>query len=191
MSLIREKQKVQGVGINDADYPVTQHELMNGKRVQTWYCPHYNTWRHMLERCFSSAYRAKRPTYDGCSVCPEWWVFSAFRAWSIQQDWAGKALDKDLLIPGNRVYSPATCCYLSLAVNTFITDSKGPRSLPNGVAAHGKRFAASCGKVHLGMYSTVAAAHEAWRAYKYAAAHTLAASEPNATIAHALRTRYV
>lgn len=44
---------VQGVGVNDADYPVTKEEVINGKRKYVWVCPYYARWRSLLGRCYS------------------------------------------------------------------------------------------------------------------------------------------
>ena len=43
---MKKTRLIQGVGINDADYHVTQNE--NGKQV--WVCPYYETWKSMLMR---------------------------------------------------------------------------------------------------------------------------------------------
>lgn len=57
---------VYGVGINDADY-VTQ-PTVNGGRGS---CLFYQTWRSMIERCYSLKRLKKFPSYLGCSVCEE------------------------------------------------------------------------------------------------------------------------
>ena len=122
---------VLGVGVNDADY-VTRIEK-NKKTV--WRCPFYNKWGKMLERCYSSKSHKTHPTYIGCSVCPEWHYFSKFRLWMENQNWEGLALDKDLLVKGNRVYGPDTCCFLPQAINNhfMFSGKKINKHLPKGV----------------------------------------------------------
>ena len=68
---------VYGVGINDADYVVQKYETIvyvNGKRKRrlVWICPFYQSWKHMLQRCYSNKFKERNPTYEGCSVSEEW-----------------------------------------------------------------------------------------------------------------------
>jgi len=37
-----------------------------------------------------------------------------------RQDWEGKHLDKDILIPGNKIYSPDRCIFVSSLINLLI-----------------------------------------------------------------------
>ena len=102
-----QRSLVQGVGVNDADYTVCIKR--NNKII--WRCPFYIKWRNMIERCYSPLWHKRYPSYIGCSVCPEWRYFSKFRFWMSTQKWKGMELDKDILVKGNRVYSPDTCCF--------------------------------------------------------------------------------
>lgn len=123
------KRLIQGVGVNDADYVLNQTE--NGKTVL---CPFYRRWMDMLTRCYSDNWHQKRPTYIGCSVCDEWLSFMNFKAWMIVQDWKGKQLDKDIIEPGNKLYSSDTCCFISQDINLLLTDSAAIRGkYPQGV----------------------------------------------------------
>lgn len=118
---------VYGVGINDADYPI--RPLVGGKRV---FCPIYNRWSKMLERCYTK-YNHISSTYAECSVAPEWHTFSNFREWYLQQgDVTGKALDKDILYPGNKVYGPDTCVFVEPALNNLFC-RKSIGQYPTGV----------------------------------------------------------
>ena len=119
---MRKRKLVYGVGINDADY-ITQ-PLINGKQVR---CHFYEVWKDMLNRCYSEKLQAKYPTYIGCSVCDEWLTFSNFKRWMEARDYAGKQLDKDILVTGNKVYSPDTCVFVSGAVNKLLNDSGAAR----------------------------------------------------------------
>ena len=126
--------KVFGVGINDADYVV--YPTINGKRVA---CPFYFTWKSMLQRCYHKKFHKRYPTYIGCTVCEEWYVFSKFKKWMQSQDWEGNQLDKDLLVPGNKVYGPDTCLFITAQVNTLIKEFANPEEITDykpGVSLH-------------------------------------------------------
>jgi len=198
---VRKKSKpVYGLGVNDADYPVAVNAVIGGKQKRLWTCPFYQSWKHMLERCYSAKYQAKSPTYSGCSVSPEWLKFSVFREWMAGQDWEEKELDKDILQPGNKVYGPEVCVFIPAALNLFMTDSAAIRGeWPIGVCwdkGNGK-FRASCrnpftGKhEHLGMFKNPNDAHEAWRKRKHELACIYADQQKDPRIAKALREKYL
>ncbi|EPQ5341963.1 hypothetical protein L4680_005102 [Pseudomonas aeruginosa] len=190
---------VSGVGINDADYTVTINETVSGRKKQVWVCPIYSTWKHVIERCYSREFQKRCPTYAGCEVVPEWKVFSGFRSWMMTQDYAGKQLDKDLLVPGNKIYGPDTCVFLPSEVNSFLTENKSSRG-PWAVGVcwnkWRKKFHARCknpfsGKTeNLGYFDSEHEAHSAWKARKNELACEYASIEKTPIVARALRTRY-
>jgi hypothetical protein len=45
---------------------------------------------------------------------------TAFKKWMEQQDWDGKCLDKDIIAPGSKLYSPETCAFVLKATNLFV-----------------------------------------------------------------------
>jgi len=110
---------IYGVGLNDANYLVV--DLSTGKQI---FCPYYKRWSGRLQRGYCPLLHKRRPTYIGCSVCPEWLVFSNFRKWMETQDWFGKELDKDLLSTGNKLYSPETCIFISTTVNNLLLQTR-------------------------------------------------------------------
>lgn len=194
---------VCGIGINDADYTTNKFEYWydegKRKRKALWICPYYQKWKSMLERCYSPRCKAKRPTYEGCSVCKEWHLFSNFKAWMEKQDWENKHLDKDLLVPKNRVYSPETCIFLHGSVNTFLTESNSTRGeFPVGVYWYKQadKFQAYCRNPftnkqdHLGYFTNPEAAHQAWLAQKLEFAKLLSEEQDDHRIATALIERY-
>ena len=154
----REKQKelVYGVGINDLLY--------------TRGTPSYQAWTSMLERCYSNKYQNKKNTYLGCTVCEEWLLFSNFKKWFDNPEngyQEGYHLDKDILVKGNKIYSPNTCCIVPASINTIFTNRKKNRGIyPIGVIKrdNGRYVARACGvKRHIGVYKTI---QEAFYAYK-------------------------
>ncbi|QCQ57712.1 HNH endonuclease [Vibrio phage Athena] len=74
----------------------------------------YTLWVSMLRRCYDTKLHIKYPTYSECSVCDGWLCFQTFAKWAKANLPNSDAhLDKDLLITGNKVYSPETCKFLS------------------------------------------------------------------------------
>lgn len=188
MSKGKKKKLVQGVGINDAGYPINKKECINGKRKVSWACPYYARWCNMLVRCYSESYQNKYPTYKGCSVCEKWLLFSNFKAWMEKQDWVGKHLDKDFISKGNKIYSPDTCVFVDKLVNTFLIDYEASKGvLPLGVSpkeySRSKPFRAECSdpfklrRHYIGYFTTPEEAHLAWKTRKHQYAVELANSE--------------
>ena len=192
---MKKTKLVFGVGVNDATYVVCP--INDGKRSM---CPYYLSWRNMLMRCYDTKYHMKHPTYVGCTVTQEWFTFSNFRLWMEKQDWQGKQLDKDILVPGNRIYSPSQCVFVDRELNLFLTDNAARRgNHPIGVSFHiGKRkFISSCNNPttkkpeHIGYFNCENEAHKAWLKRKHELACQLAECQQDARIAQALRTRYL
>lgn len=192
---------VCGVGINDADYMPQRKELVGGKQKLVWMCPYYRSWRGILERCYLASFQRRNPTYIGCTVAEEWYRFSTFKAWMETQDWEGKQLDKDLLVRGNKVYSPDTCLFVDKLVNTFVIDCAAANTgLPLGVylqPREGGRFVAQCSnpftkkRGYVGTFDTPEEASRAWLSRKIEFAHMLADQQTDQRVANALRNYYV
>lgn len=159
-----KKSLIYGVGVNDADYVVLT--TLNGRQIK---CKFYQTWYNMLRRCYSTEYHTSKPTYVGCSVCQDWLYFMNFKRWMELQDWKGNHLDKDILLSGNKIYSPDTCAFVPLAVNAFVLSGlKSCVGLPIGVTYSRGRYRA-CGYVkskgrrsHIGVFDTREFAHLAY-----------------------------
>jgi hypothetical protein len=149
----------------------------------------------MLKRA-SAAYQETHPSYKGVSVCVEWHSLSAFKAWMQQQDWEGKQLDKDILVPGNKLYSPETCAFVTLETNSFVTDRAACRgAYMIGVDKPSHRYQATIRangkKLFLGLFDTELEAHTAWRLKKIELANELADRQTDPRVATALRLRYL
>ena len=79
----------------------------------------------------------------------------------MKQDHESNVLDKDILIPGNKIYGPDACLFIPQDINSLLTNSKAARGLyPQGVAfcKDVKKFRAEISKygerVRLGYYSS-------------------------------------
>ena len=92
----------------------------------------YNCWMHMLERCYSDKYHELCPTYKEAYVCDEWHNFQNFAKWYEENyyeiDRYESHLDKDILVKGNKIYSPKTCIFVPENINSVFSghdNSKG------------------------------------------------------------------
>ena len=202
--MITENKLVQGVGVNDLGYRVHVYEYVTengGKRIRkhVFTCKYYATWKHMLERCYSKKFLERKPSYIGTSVCSEWLYAATFKKWMEKQDWDGKCLDKDIIVPGNKLYSPETCAFVAGSTNLFVIACDASRGdYPIGVHLHKHKgkYQAKCQnpftrkKEHLGYFSTPGEAHEAWRKRKHELAQLVAATESDMRVVEALKKRY-
>ena len=93
---------------------------INGKHTKE-----YLVWRTMISRCYNPMYLEKHPTYERCQVCNEWLYFQEFCKWFelnyYEIDGIVVDLDKDILIKGNKIYSPNTCCFIPQEINKLFT----------------------------------------------------------------------
>ena len=113
---------VCGVGISGNKYDI----VCNNKCLKE-----YQTWRAMLWRCFDRKTKEKYPTYKNVT-----WLHNQenFEVWLNTDRYC---LDKDILVKGNKIYSPETCCLVSTFVNSLFagvtTSDKRKHKLPIGV----------------------------------------------------------
>lgn len=159
-----------GWGINDADY-VTQP----GDRSKR--CPIFDTWHSMVRRCYSKNSLSRNSIYEDKYVAEDWKHFTDFKKWMEVLSWEGLYLDKDILVMGNKVYSPDTCVFVPQYINTFFAvpcNGNKKSNYPLGVnikprlittpfvgqgSANGKR-------THLGCAATPEEAHILWQKWK-------------------------
>jgi len=126
---------VKGVGINDSDYPTSRSEKVGGKKRVVWQCPIYAKWGGMLERACYQKHKDKHPAYKDVGVCEKWLKFSNFKAWvDTQVFYPDLNLDKDLLIPGNKIYTPEACCFVDTSINMLLHRSSPIGEYPLGVS---------------------------------------------------------
>lgn len=105
----------------------------------------YTVWSNMLKRCYNTSSLESRPSYKQCYVSKDFTHLKMFNDWyksqigSTDTDEAGKAfsLDKDILIKGNKVYSPETCCFVPNEINAILLKHDAGRGKhPIGVTYH-------------------------------------------------------
>lgn len=105
----------------------------NGKTTRI-----YNTWNSMIERCCSQKFKNKNHTYSICKVCDEWLNFQNFAKWYEENYYEveneSMHLDKDILVKGNKIYSPNTCVFVPQSINNLFVKSNSTRGIyPIGV----------------------------------------------------------
>ena len=148
ISRVRHKARtgVVGVGYNTSNIPTK----VNGKHTHE-----YVLWREMLRRCYSKSFQQKCPQYKGCYVCDRWHNFTNFyndivkmKGYEYMSEKRSVNLDKDIIIEGNRVYSPELCRLVPQEINKLITNRKACRgTFPIGVtfSKSKRKYVASLG----------------------------------------------
>ena len=82
----------------------------------------YKLWSDLLNRCYNSNHKYYK-NYGGknIKVCDEWLCYANFKEWYekhyYELDNERVELDKDILVKGNRVYSPETCVLVDNDIN--------------------------------------------------------------------------
>lgn len=157
------KKPFYGVGRNSK----RQHKTkLNNKHTEA-----YRAWHHMLTRCYDEKTQAISPTYIGCSITEDWHDFQDFADWFYSHPYSGLGyqLDKDLLVTGNKVYSPETCCFVPQEINLLLNNNAINRGKhPQGVSWHKatEKYLANIavkGKtVYLGVFNCAQEAHQAY-----------------------------
>lgn len=149
------KKLIQGFGINDLDYPIKN-------------CPYYERWKSLICRCYSDKFHIYNKSYKNSEVCEEWKYLSNFKSWMESKDWENKVLDKDILYPGNKLYSPKTCIFVSKEINSLIIKPTG-RDLPLGAYKniqnnkYDSKISMYTKRIYLGSFLTPFEAHRCWQ----------------------------
>lgn len=157
------KRDIKASGIGIFDYKKNIHR--NTLEYIT-----YSKWYSMIKRCYNEEELRKHPSYIDCTVCDEWLYFSNFKKWFDENYIEGYQLDKDILVKGNKVYSPETCCFVPLEINILFTKRQNQRGLyPIGVSKRGSLYLSNIQKnglrCRIGSFNTPI---EAFNAYKSA-----------------------
>lgn len=166
----------------------------SGVRVQR-HTLAWQRWRGIQNRCNPGGnVQRKRPTYVGCAN--GFSDFQDFADWCQSEpghfdvDDSGRQfeLDKDLISPGNKIYSRETCCFVPGRVNRLIVfpSNRNRPDLPIGCSfhKHTKQYYSYIngpdGKsVHLGHYRNPLDAHRAWQFAKAAAIRAAVVNMPD------------
>ena len=136
----------------------------------------YLTWRNMLSRCYNKEYHKNKPTYINCEVCKEWHCFEIFEKWYKDNiytiDEESIQLDKDIMVKGNKIYSPDTCIFTPSIINCLFVKCSNNENSFLGVNYNKKydnyyvRVNVKGKKKHVGVYNTKEEAFIAYKQFK-------------------------
>jgi hypothetical protein len=168
------KALVHGVGYQG----VGKHMTSDDKGKMT---PAYATWNGMLKRCYKPRSIYNIINYEDVTVCSEWFNFQNFADWyetnlpNVKLVGSRWEIDKDLLIPRNKVYGPDRCCIIPNAINSlFLFQNKISKLLPLGVRHNGYSYVAYEGHSYIGSFKTVTEAQLAYWSVKFEAIRSAA-----------------
>lgn len=158
---------VAGFGIYD---PKTLPNLPRNERI------HLNKiWNHVLLRSTQRIWNL-RPAYHGCTIAKPFHRFSTFATWALDQPGWDKPkfqIDKDIIIKGNKCYSPDAYIFVPAEINVMFLCNKGRRGqLPIGVMFdnRGNKYVAHCSVggnlVNISRHATPQEAFVAYKAFK-------------------------
>ena len=175
--------KIRTKGIPVEDFKNSRGDWVDSfnKTTPTHYIQYYthagHIWSRILRRC-SEGYWTLKPTYTGCTCGFK--DFQDFTEWCHTQtgyllkDKAGLnwAIDKDILLLGNKCYSPDLCTFVPPYVNGLFVNCEKVTTLPLGVN-YRERFGKYVSQInkngvrtHLGHFKTASDAHLAWQKEK-------------------------
>lgn len=141
--------------------------------------PGYSKWMSIWKR-IGQVGNPNFASYVHCTMDVRWESLQDFSEFyyncPYKQD--GWELDKDLIIPGNKIYGPDTAAYVPKELNTFLTKREKASGLPKGVRENRVTFGAYLhidGKIHrIGNYQTPDLAYAAYKLEKEKDARRLA-----------------
>ena len=119
------RKLVYGVGINDVMIPYFT-------KTTIW-----KTWNGIIRRTDNRDPKwieQSKKSYLDCTLDSRWYKLSAFKEWIEQwDDFENKEVDKDILIPGNKIYGPDTCLMVRPIVNAWFKPDRNRGDLPRGI----------------------------------------------------------
>jgi len=105
--------------VRDRKYPSVYGVGYLGEGPHKANDPAYDLWYAVLQRCYNPKnYNSQnQKTYKHVSVCKEWHNYQNFADFYVANYVDGYHLDKDLLNPNSKTYSPKNCLFLPREVN--------------------------------------------------------------------------
>lgn len=170
---------VYGQGyLGEGPYKTTTRSLADGD-INTFTNRADSCWRNLLGRCYDTE-REDYPRYGavGCAVKEEWKSFQNFCEFYSNNWVEGLQLDKDILVPGNKIYGPETCCFVPSYINNLIihpneVKANGlplgvfiKRPTPGMVSELKRPYGAALNSKNIGYYETKEEAHRMYQLAK-------------------------
>lgn len=115
----------------------------------------------MIRRCYDESLKERYSAYfRDCVVCDEWHNFQIFAKWyndNIYQTGSERMhIDKDILIKGNKLYSPDTCLIVPQRINMLFLKKPNKYGLPNGVKKiSNEKYESRYNGKYLGIFNSV------------------------------------
>ena len=160
---VEARRLVYGVASNDACFVIK----IAGSNI--W---QYDLWHSMLKRCLTGKYKLLNKTYEQVVVCDEWLSFGNFLEWLNKEvgysgQPVGFELDKDLMVFGNKCYSPATCSFVPKHINQILTNTVHGVSIKrNQIGRFSKSFCMYGTTVNVGTFDTADQCRDAYASVK-------------------------
>ena len=129
------------------------------------YTKEYKWWYNILMRSCDDDFKKENYTYKNCAIDNEWLYFWNFYKWCKNQDNYYKcddssywAIDKDILVKGNKLYSKNTCCIVPKNINNLLLKHDKKRGeYPIGVTKRKSDglYEAQCSNPIINKYVTI------------------------------------
>lgn len=136
-----------------------------------------NIYNNMYNRCYNDRVHELKPWYKDCTMCDEWlndkyafydWVNDG-NFYTIEGQKAVE-LDHDILVKGNKVYSPETAIFCPKPINAFFGGlrKKKDNDLPLGVTQMKNGLYKPQIAGYRGAFNTIEEAFEIYKMHKEA-----------------------
>lgn len=118
----------------------------------------YNTWSNIILRCYSDKHRYLFESYPECEICEEWCNFQIFAKWYDENYYPVEGrlhIDKDVLVSGNKIYSPDKCLLLPQRINMIFMSKPNKQCLPSGIRKIKSGYVATYNGKRIDTYKTL------------------------------------
>lgn len=142
----------------------------------------YLVWHNMLMRCYGQKYQTNQPTYTDCTVSKEWHNYQVFSEWFERNYVERWALDKDLLVSGNKIYSKDICIFIPQCLNNFMTNNQSSNTSGRTGVSWDKQYnkwvaqindISTDKKNHIGYFAEMQEASNAYKKARTTMAHRM------------------